>query len=507
MTNQPPSEPTLPFDPHDLSNNTGQSRRIGPYKLLQKIGEGGMGEVWMADQQQPVRRRVALKLIKSGLDNRQILARFEAERQALAIMNHQNIAQVFDAGTSDDGTPYFVMELVQGVPLTTYCDQNSLSIDERLKLFIPVCQAVQHAHLKGIIHRDLKPTNVLVSLYDGQPVPKVIDFGLAKALQHQMRLTDKTLFTEFGQVVGTVQYMSPEQAELNQLDIDTRTDIYSLGIMLYELLAGSTPIDTDTIRRQAILQILETIRSQDPPRPSARLSSLSKEAASGISQQRKTEVSQLRSVLSVDLDWIVMKALEKERGRRYESASGFADDIQRYLSGQPVTARPPSIRYRVKKYLRRRKSQVAWSFALFILLATLLVSGWMTLERIRQTREIGRLDQALQHEKVAAENERRAKEEALLNEERAVIASHQAADARHNEMLARLEAQAARDEISKNRAEAERQAEMAQSVQREMRKQLTTAENRLERALAALKAAGIEYEEDSGDSAKRPADE
>lgn len=335
-----------------------------------------------------VRRRVALKLIKSGLENRQILARFEAERQALAIMNHQNIAQVLDAGTSDDGTPYFVMELVQGVPLTTYCDQNSLSIDQRLKLFIPVCQAVQHAHLKGIIHRDLKPTNVLVSLYDGQPVPKVIDFGLAKALQHQMRLTDKTLFTEFGQVVGTVQYMSPEQAELNQLDIDTRTDIYSLGVMLYELLAGSTPIDTDTIRRQAILQILETIRTQYPPRPSARLSRISKEAASGISQQRKTEVSQLRSVLSVDLDWIVMKALEKERGGRYETASGFADDIQRYLSGQPVIARPPSVSYRAKKYLRRHKSQVAWSFALFILLATLLVSGWMTLERQRLSEHI-----------------------------------------------------------------------------------------------------------------------
>ncbi len=367
MTNQkPPPENAFTVDLRaDDGNKDEKSRRlgsinrqIGPYKLLQKIGEGGMGEVWMADQEEPIRRRVALKLIKRGLDNKQIIARFEAERQALAMMDQQNIAKVLDAGTTDNGAPYFVMELVQGIPLTKYCDQNRLSIDERLELFLPVCQAVQHAHQKGIIHRDLKPSNVLVCQYDGKPIPKVIDFGLAKALQHQSRLTDKTMFTEFGQVVGTLQYMSPEQAGLNQLDIDTRTDIYSLGVMLYELLTGSTPIDADSMRQQAILQVLETIRSKDPPRPSMRLSSVAQEAASGISEQRRIEVSKLRSILSGELDWIVMKALEKDRTRRYESASGFAADIRRYLNHEPVLARPPSVGYRLKKFVRKNRAAV-----------------------------------------------------------------------------------------------------------------------------------------------------
>lgn len=249
------------------------STKIGPYKLLQQIGEGGMGVVYMAEQKEPVSRRVALKIIKPGMDSRQVIARFEAERQALAMMDHPNIAKVLDAGTTAEGAPYFVMELVQGIPLTKYCDQNKLSISERLGLFIPICQAVQHAHQKGIIHRDLKPSNVLVCLYDGRPVAKVIDFGLAKALQQQTKLTDKTMFTEFGQVVGTLQYMSPEQAEMNQLDVDTRTDIYSLGVMLYELLTGSTPIDQETLKQQAILQVLATIREKEPPRPSVRLGS------------------------------------------------------------------------------------------------------------------------------------------------------------------------------------------------------------------------------------------
>ncbi|MEZ6120132.1 MAG: serine/threonine-protein kinase [Pirellulaceae bacterium] len=267
-------------------------KQIGPYKLLQRIGTGGMGEVWMADQETPVRRRVAVKLIKSGVTDLQVIARFEAERQALAMMDDPNIAKVLDAGTTEDGLPYFVMELVRGVPITKYCDKNKLSIDERLQLFVLVCRAVQHAHQKGIIHRDLKPSNVLVCQYDGRPVPKVIDFGLAKALQHTTKLTDKTLFTEFGRVVGTLQYMSPEQAELNQLDIDTRTDIYSLGVMLYELLTGSTPIEREWLGQRALFQVLETIRQQDPPRPSVRLSTVSQDAAAAC---RLSVVSMLAS--------------------------------------------------------------------------------------------------------------------------------------------------------------------------------------------------------------------
>ncbi len=350
---------------------TSTSKQIGPYKLLQQIGEGGMGTVWMAEQEKPIRRRVALKLIKAGVDNNQVVARFEAERQALAIMDHQNIAKVLDAGTTEIGQPYFVMELVQGIPFTKYCDQNRLSINERLELFIPVCKAIQHAHQKGIIHRDIKPSNVLVCLYDGKPVPKVIDFGLAKALQHQSKLTDKTMFTEFGQVVGTLQYMSPEQAEMNQLDIDTRTDVYSLGVMLYELLTGSTPIEQDSLRNVAILKVLETIRETDPPRPSARLSSSTNEALSGISQQRRIDANKLKNILLGELDWIVMKALEKDRTRRYETANGFAEDIHRYLTGDAIKARPPTTGYRVRKYVLKHQGFVV----AVALIAVLLVLG------------------------------------------------------------------------------------------------------------------------------------
>ena len=397
-----------------------KSKVIGPYKLLQKLGEGGMGEVWMAEQEKPVRRRVALKLIRGDKVDQKFINRFEAERQALAMMNHENIAKVLDAGATDDGHPYFVMELVQGIPFTTYCDKNKLSINQRLELFIPVCKAVQHAHQKGIIHRDLKPSNVLVCLYDGKPVPKVIDFGLAKALEHTQKLTDKTMFTEFGQVVGSVQYMSPEQAEMNQLDIDTRTDIYSLGVMLYELLTGSTPIDKETAKQQAILQILATIRDSDPPRPSARLSSSTNEAVSGISAQRQIDPQRLKNILRGELDWIVMKALEKDRTRRYDTANGFANDIQNYLQGEVVTARPPSTAYRIQKYVRRHRGLVASLASIVTLLIAGFVGiGWFAYEaeKNRQTAEA--------KTRVAAEAEQHAREVAVKAEQEAAKALEQ----------------------------------------------------------------------------------
>ena len=336
-------------------HNEPSSLRIGNYKLLQRIGEGGMGTVWMAEQSEPVKRRVALKAIKKGIGSKEVLARFEAERQALALMNHPNIARILDAGTTPDGQPFFAMELVQGKPFTTYCDENRLGIDERLELFADVCRGVQHAHQKGIIHRDLKPSNILVTVADGKPVPKIIDFGLAKAMENTQKLTEQSLLTGIGQILGTLKYMSPEQASLDVVDIDTRTDIYAMGVILYELLTGSTPLDDSSIKGQAALKVLEFIREKEPVRPSSKLRSSTDAQVSTITGQRKTDSVRLNRILFGDLDWIVMKALEKDRNRRYESASGFAADIRRYLNSEPVVARPPSLNYRLQKFVRKER--------------------------------------------------------------------------------------------------------------------------------------------------------
>ena len=325
---------------------------VGRYKLLQQIGEGGMGVVYMAEQERPVRRRVALKIITPGMDSQQVIARFEAERQALAMMDHPNIARVLDVGCTDTGRPYFVMELVQGIPITKYCDDKQLSTHERLELFIQVCNAIQHAHQKGIIHRDIKPSNVLIAIYDGKPVPKIIDFGVAKAL-HQ-RLTEKTMFTQFGAVVGTLEYMSPEQADMDLMGTDTRSDIYSLGVLLYELLTGSTPLDGRKLRSLGYAEMLKNIREVEPPKPSTRLSQSSNEVAS-ISANRHTEPRRLQKLVAGDLDWIVMKCLEKDRTRRYETANGLAMDIQRHLQDEAVAASPPGQFYKLQKLVRRNK--------------------------------------------------------------------------------------------------------------------------------------------------------
>jgi serine/threonine protein kinase/tetratricopeptide (TPR) repeat protein len=336
---------------------------IGPYKLMEQIGEGGMGLVFVAEQTRPVRRKVALKVIKPGMDTRQVVARFEAERQALALMDHPNIARVLDGGETAGGRPYFVMELVKGVPITDFCDNNRLTPRQRLGLFVDVCSAVQHAHTKGIIHRDLKPSNVLVTSHDGTPVVKVIDFGVAKAVGQQ--LTDKTLYTQFMQLVGTPLYMSPEQAGLSGLDIDTRTDVYALGVLLYELLTGTTPFDSERLAKAGYDEIRRIIREEDPPRPSTRFSTLGRAAAT-VSVNRQSDPNRLRCLFRGELDWIVMRALEKDRSRRYESASSFAADVRRYLHDEPVQACPPSARYRLQKLIRRNKGRVAAAVALVL---------------------------------------------------------------------------------------------------------------------------------------------
>ncbi|HEY7424483.1 MAG TPA: serine/threonine-protein kinase [Gemmataceae bacterium] len=375
-----------PVKPVSESNRT--------YKLLEQIGEGGFGIVFLAEQQQPIRRRVALKILKPGMDSRQIIARFEAERQALALMDHPNIARVFDAGTTDSGRPYFVMELVRGVPIIEYCDQHSLPPRERLELFLCVCQAVQHAHQKGIIHRDIKPSNVLVTRHDGTPVVKVIDFGIAKALGQS--LTDKTLCTGFAQLIGTPLYMSPEQTEMSGLDIDTRTDIYSLGVVLYELLTGTTPFDKERLRQVGYDEMRRIIREEEPPTPSTRMS-MPWQTGIRVSAQRQSDAKQLSQLLRGELDWIVMKALEKDRNRRYETAAAFAADVQRYLHDEAVQACPPSASYRLRKFLRRNRGPVLAAAAVLLALIGGIVGTTIGLVGAEQARRAAEVAQAKEH--------------------------------------------------------------------------------------------------------------
>ncbi|MEO2018710.1 MAG: serine/threonine-protein kinase [Fuerstiella sp.] len=353
-----------PIDETIIAEVEREGKQVGPYKLLQQIGEGGMGVVFMAQQIEPIKRRVALKIIKPGIDTREVIARFEAERQALALMDHPNIAKVLDAGTTAQGRPYFVMELVNGVPLTEYCDQHNLSTTERLKLFAAVCQGVQHAHQKGIIHRDLKPGNVLVADYDDQPVPKVIDFGVAKATNQQ--LTEKTLFTQLGQIVGTLEYMSPEQAKRNQLDVDTRSDVYSLGIVLYELLTGETPLNRQSLRAAAFDEILRMIREVEPVLPSRKLSD-SKQLDS-VAAHRCVDAGRLTAIIRGDLDWIVVKTLQKDRSERYVTAQELSDDVTRHLNDLPILAGPPRMMTRVRKFAKRNSWPLLAGTSVLVLL-------------------------------------------------------------------------------------------------------------------------------------------
>jgi serine/threonine protein kinase len=395
----------------------------GRYILQQKIGAGGMGDVWVAKQTEPVKRRVALKLIKTGMDSRALLQRFEQERQALAMMDHPNIAKVFDAGLTPTGQPFFVMELVNGLPLNQFCDEARLTTRGRLELFVPICQAVQHAHQKGIVHRDLKPANILVTLIDGKPVPKVIDFGVAKATAG--RLTDESMSTQFGAVIGTLEYMSPEQAGFSGEDIDTRADIYSLGVILYELLTGLRPIDAQRLKKAALTEMIRIIREEEPSKPSTRLST--DESLPSMAAMRQTDPRRLMAILRGDLDWVVMKCLEKHRDRRYETANALARDVQRYLNGDAVEACPPSVGYRMSNFLKRNKGKVlAASLVLLALVAGLIGTAWgyFRADRARQAEAV--------QGKIAVEETKKAEEQrtrAETREEQAIDAVKKFRDA------------------------------------------------------------------------------
>ena len=395
---------TLPYSA--LTDEETPGTTIGAYRLMEQIGEGGFGIVYVAEQQKPIRRRVALKIIKPGMDTREVVARFEAERQALALMDHPNIARVFDGGATPTGRPYFVMELVRGVPITTFCDQHQLDATQRLELFITVCRAVQHAHQKGVIHRDLKPSNILVTLNDGAPLAKVIDFGVAKAIGPSM--TDKTIYTRFTALIGTPLYMSPEQAEMTSQDVDTRSDIYSLGVILYELLTGSTPFDGQRFSTVGIDEVRRIIREEQPPLPSARLSTLGDNLPT-VSATRGSDPTRLTALVRGDLDWIVMKAIDKDRTRRYETANGLAADINRYLHAEPVEARPPSRAYRLRKFAERNKAVITTAvFVLSVLLLATVVSMW---QAIQATRERNKKEVALAQAEEARKEANKALDE------------------------------------------------------------------------------------------------
>ena len=427
--------PSAPQPTADYPNKDEQAGTLiaGKYTLVEPIGEGGMGSVWRAKQTEPVKRFVAVKLIKAGMDSRQVLARFEAERQALALMDHPNIAKVLDAGATPDGRPFFVMELVKGVPITEYCDAKKLTPPERLELFVPVCQAIQHAHQKGIIHRDVKPSNVLVALYDDRPVPKVIDFGVAKATG--VALTERTIDTGFGGVVGTPQYMSPEQATFNNLDIDTRSDVYALGVLLYELLTGSPPFSKHDLEKRGLLEMLRVVREEEPPRPSTKLSTA--DALPTLSANRGTEPKKLTGLLRNELDWIVMKALEKDRARRYETANGFAADVNRYLSGEAVQAHPPSTAYRLKKFVRRNKGRVIAASLVLVALVSGIVGTTLGLFEARRQEEEAKKQEKIARDEAAAKEEARAAEAQRVRERDDALGKRDAALGEAKDALAR----------------------------------------------------------------------
>jgi WD40 repeat protein/serine/threonine protein kinase len=410
---QPPAPVFLKETADMATANEKPGDRIGRYKLLQQIGEGGCGVVYMAEQEEPVRRRVALKVIRLGMDTKNVIARFEAERQALALMDHPNIAKVLDAGATETGRPYFVMELVRGIKITEYCDRNNLPTRQRLELFIQICRAIQHAHQKGIIHRDIKPSNILVTIHDGIPLPKVIDFGIAKATTDQ-RLTDKTLFTQFEQFIGTPAYMSPEQAEMGGLDIDTRSDVYSLGVLLYELLTGKTPFDSKDLLALGLDEMRRTIREKEPVRPSTRLGTMLEGELTTAAKRRACQAPHLIHIVRGDLDWIVMKCLEKDRTRRYETANGLAFDLQRHLQSEPVTARPPSRLYQIQKLARRNKLAFAAAFAVAAALVCGIVASAWQAARATRAREEAASNARAARQAQAQESAARAEAQQLL---------------------------------------------------------------------------------------------